>query len=135
MNTFFCTGHIGKDAEVKNLTTTTLLSFNMAFISGFGENKKSCWMRCNIFGKRAENANLLNELRKGVKVAVSGELGQDEWEKDGHKHSMLTLNVEGWPEIFGARPNRDSQQQAPQQQAQQAQPPADDDEFGDSIPF
>ena len=109
----------------------------MAFISGFGENKKSVWMKCNIFGKRAENANLLNELRKGVKVAVSGELGQDEWEKDGHKHSMLTLNVTGWPEIFGTRIQAshqapDQHQQAPQQQAQA---PIPADEFDDDIPF
>ena len=130
MNIFTVTGNIGRDAEVKTLTTTTLLSFSMAFQSGFGDNKKSVWVKCNIWGKRAENENLLNELRKGVKVAVSGELGQDEWEKDGHKHSMLTLNVTGWPEIF----NRPTSTPAGSQPKQQAQAPVDDD-FNDSIPF
>jgi len=137
MNSAFLTGNIGRDAEVKTLTTTTLLSFSMAFQSGFGDNKKSCWIKCNIFGKRAENANLLNELKKGVKVAVSGELGQDEWEKDGHKHSMLTLNVTGWPEIFGTR-DTSSKGAVPQQQAapqQSASQQSSMDDFSDDIPF
>ena len=130
MNIFTVTGNIGRDAEVKTLSTTTLLSFSMAFQSGFGDNKKSVWVKCNIFGKRAENANLLNELRKGVKVAVSGELGQDEWEKDGHKHSMLTLNVTGWPEIFGERKSQQSQNRA-----QKAQQPANDGFEDEDLPF
>ena len=133
MNSAFLTGNIGRDAEVKTLTTTTLLSFSMAFQSGFGDNKKSVWVQCNIFGKRAENANLLAELKKGVKVAVHGELGQDEWEKDGQKNTMLTLNVDGWPEIFNRQP-------APAQQAIPERQPAPSttsalDDFDDDIPF
>ncbi len=42
-----------------------------------------------IFGKTAEN--LQPYLLKGQKIAVSGILKQDRWEKDGHKFSKIGI--------------------------------------------
>ena len=33
-------------------------------------------------------------LHKGSKVTVSGKLRQEKWEKDGHKHSTVSLKVD-----------------------------------------
>lgn len=42
-----------------------------------------------IFGKTAEN--LQQYLVKGKKIAISGILKQDRWEKDGHKYSKIGI--------------------------------------------
>lgn len=118
MNLLTVTGNLGKDCEMAvTQTGTTVCSFTLAIKSGFGDRAKTLWIKCALFGKRAEG-KLPEYLLKGAQVAVSGELSQDEWEKDGQKHTMLKMMVNSLDLIGG---NQQGQQPAPQQQSPQQQ--------------
>lgn len=128
MNIFTFTGGLGADAETKSTQGgTSVCSFPVAVNSGYGENKKTTWVRCNLFGKRAEG-NLPNYLVKGAQVAISGELTLEQWESNGEKKSALKLNVNSLDLIGG---KTEQAPQAPQVQ----QHSGFDDSFNDSIPF
>jgi len=62
---------------------------------GWGDNKRTLWIRCNLWGKRAEG-RLVDHLAKGAQVVVSGEIDLREYEKrDGTKGHSLELRVAG----------------------------------------
>jgi single-strand DNA-binding protein len=92
-NVFSFTGTLGRDAERKNISGFTLLEFAVANNIGYGDKQKTLWVRCQVWGKRAEGA-LGDYLLKGTKVFVSGELDLNEYQgKDGTNKSTLTLNA------------------------------------------
>ena len=125
MNNWNFTGNLGKNAEVKATQAgKTVCTFSVAVTSGYGDNQKTTWANCAIFGKRAEG-KLPEFLVQGQKVAISGEAQLDEWEKDGVKRSALKVFVNSL-DLIGEK----KLEQAPQQQKQQ---PVDN--FDDDIPF
>jgi single-strand DNA-binding protein len=124
MNIWSFTGNIGKDAVVSALPNqTSLCGFSVAVSSGCGDKKKTTWVQCTIFGKRAEGG-LPQYLVKGQQVAISGEAFLDQWEKDGQKNAIMKVNV-NTVDLIGSK-------QEGQQQTQQ-QPQADP--FDDDVPF
>ena len=159
LNVFTASGNIGKDCESRvTQGGKTIASFSLPVKSGYGENEKTSWVTCKLFGVKAEK--LPQYLTKGTKVTVSGEFVLEQWEKDGVKHSMPCVLVNaldfsgskqeqgggqqgGWGQPQVAAP----QQQAPQrQQATQNQAPAQHPvqqqgyanppmDFDDTIPF
>lgn len=124
MNIFTFTGNLGKDCEVRATQSgTTVASFSAAVKSGFGQNEKTTWVQCVMFGKKAEG-QLPNYLKKGTQVAISGELTLEEWQgNDGQTNKAVKVVVNEL-DLIGGNPN---QQQAPQQngwgQASAPQPP------------
>ncbi len=113
MNNFNFTGNLGKDAEVKYLQSgTAICEFSVAVKSGYGDKEKTNWVRCAMFGKRAEGG-LPPYLKKGTQVAISGELELQEWENDKGKGSALSVKVENIDLIGG---NANQGHQANQQQ-------------------
>lgn len=129
MNVFIFTGNLGRDAEVKHLPSgSTVCEFSVAVKSGFGENAKTTWVRCALFGKRAEGG-LPQYLVKGAQVAVSGELELQEWEGQNGKGAAVVVRVQEVDLIGGKGEGQqpklsgNSGQLPPQQQqAQQVQP-------------
>ena len=109
MNIFTFTGNLGKDCEVKYLPSgKAVCTFSVAVKSGYGDNVKTSWPRCTIFGKRAEGG-LPQYLKKGAQVCISGELSLDEWQgQDGTTQKMLSVNVRE-VDLIGAK---DPQQSA-----------------------
>lgn len=94
MNVWNFTGNLGKDSEVKYTQSgTAICSFSVAVKSGYGDNEKTTWVNCVLFGKRAEG-KLPEYLIKGAQVAISGECFLDEWEKDGVKNKALKVTVD-----------------------------------------
>lgn len=121
MNVFTFTGNIGKAAEVKYLPSgSAVCSFSVAVKSGFGDKQKTTWVKCGMFGKRAEG-QLPQYLGTGAQVAISGELTLDEWEKDGQKHSMLKVNVSDLTLLKSGAETQQAQQQGGFQQPAQLQ--------------
>ena len=110
MNQFIFTGNLGKDCEVRYLPSgTAVCTFSVAVKSGIGDNVKTSWPRCTIFGKRAEGG-LPQYLKKGAQVCISGEVSLDEWQgQDGTTQKMLSVNVIKIDLIGG---KQDSQQSA-----------------------
>ena len=71
MNKFIVTGNLTKDADLKYTQNDKAYSkFSIANNEGFGENKKTNFFNCTLFGKSAENLNRF--LVKGQKVLVTG---------------------------------------------------------------
>ena len=125
MNIFTFTGNLGKDCEMgQTKNGGAVCKFSVAVKSGFGDNQKTNWVNCRIYGKRAETA-LPNYLLKGTQVAISGELELAEWESNGAMNKALMLAVKE-VDLIGGKSDQQAapqQQQAPQQQYQQQQQP------------
>ena len=130
-------GRLGKDPELKTLDSgNTVLNFTLATDHGFGQNKKTLWIRCALFGKRAET--LHQYLAKGSHVLVQGELYTREWQKqDGTTATDLECRV---AELEFAGSKSEGQQAAPQQQTAHAMTAsafndAKGGAFDDAVPF
>tara|TARA_R110002096_G_scaffold152085_2_gene315026 strand:- start:8100 stop:8618 length:519 start_codon:yes stop_codon:yes gene_type:complete len=124
MNNWIFTGNLGKDCEIRTTQGgMTVCSFSVAVKSGYGDNAKTTWANCALFGKRAEGG-LPQYLVKGAQVCIAGEACLDEWEKDGVKNKALKVNVDKL-DLIGGNANAQSPapQQAPQQQAPMQQVP------------
>lgn len=106
MNVFTATANLGRDAEVRHTASgTAIASFPIAISSGYGDNKKTTWVRCSLFGKRAEGG-LIQYLKKGTQVAVSGEISLNEYTtQNGEQRSNLELNVSEIDLIGGTNGN------------------------------
>ncbi len=78
-NSFSAVLTLGRDAEVKHLASgVPVLSFSGACNTGYGDKRKTMWVRVSAFGKIAEGT-LVNFLVKGQSVFCSGELSQNEY--------------------------------------------------------
>jgi single-strand DNA-binding protein len=152
MNVWTFTGHLGKDAELKYTSSgDPVCEFSVAVTSGYGERKKTTWANCALFGKAA-SGGLPEYLKKGVQVAVSGELTLDEWQgKDGTAQKALKIRVASVDLIGGngmaaaqphhqsARNSAPTYREQPAEQPRLASAPATNpppvDSFDDDIPF
>ena len=105
-------GRLGKDAEVKQVGSSTVCSFSVAGDTGFGDRKQSHWFDCSLWGKQGEA--LVHYLKKGQQVTVIGEFS--EREHNGKYHKELRVNQ---IELQGSKSdNSQSQQPQPQPQPQ-----------------
>lgn len=124
INCIVISGNLGKDAVLrvtpngKNITT-----FSIPAKSGFGDNEKTAWLQCKMFGAMAEK--LTGYLHKGSKVTVVGEFTIEEWTKDsGEKVQTPTILVRD----IDLPPKRGDSQS-------EQSPRPHSDEFYGSIPF
>ena len=107
LNVFTFEGNIGKDAAIRYTQQgTPVASFSVPAKKGYGQNEKTTWVRCNLWGKRAES--LAERLVKGTLVGVTGELFVSEWEKDGQKN--FSVEVDAKDVSFLKSPNTQNQQ-------------------------
>ncbi len=148
MNIYSFTGRLGRDSETRHTQSgMTICNFTVAVDYGYGENKGTNWLRCSLFGKRAEG-QLPKYLMKGTQVAISGELRVREYDdKDGARRTSVEVNVDKLDLIGSKQDNQGGgqQRQAKQQGdfpthgGQAAQQPQQDPFAGqpadDDIPF
>jgi single-strand DNA-binding protein len=71
-------GNVGKDAELRTVRDSQVLSFNVGVKNGFSKDAGSVWYRCSLWGKAAESFS--GSLKKGTKVFITGDLIHDEYE-------------------------------------------------------
>lgn len=99
MSTIIVTGRVGRDAELRTTQgDTKVLSFSVADDIGYGDKKKTQWLDCALFGKRAEG--LAPHVTKGSLVEVIGTPSINTYESKGeHKASIqvrvLEINLKG----------------------------------------
>ena len=85
-------GNLGQDGDLKFIANgIALLSFSVA-VSYFDKEKKTQWVRCSLFGKRAET--LAPMMLKGTTVFVRGALVLREYEAKGERKTSLECNVD-----------------------------------------
>jgi len=88
-------GNIGRDCDVRETKSgTSVATFPMAVETGWGDNKVTSWIRCNLFGKRAEGG-LIQYLVKGQQIAVSGSLKVNQYtDKEGIEKTSADLMLD-----------------------------------------
>ncbi|WP_312227601.1 single-stranded DNA-binding protein [Pseudescherichia sp.] len=136
INTITISGNVGKDAVVRVTPNGKhIAQFSLPAKSGFGDNEKTSWLNCKMFGAMAEK--LSASILKGVKVTVTGEFVIEEWKRnDGSQAQTPTILVRDIDLPPKASNQGTTQQprtaQRPQQQPTASEPPMD---FDDDIPF
>ena len=116
MNVLVVSGNIGRDAEVRNAGGTSVAGFSLAVKSGYGDKAQTVWVDCSLWGKQAESG-LVQYLKKGQFVVVTGELGTREHE--GKTYVTLRVNNVTLGGKQDAQKSAQGQQQGYQQQPQQ----------------
>lgn len=96
MNKLVITGRVTKDAELGFIPTvgTPKLTFTVAVDRSYQkdkQNKKTDFVPCVMFGKRAET--LSNYIQKGQLVAIEGELHIENVKKGDEWKTFVTLQV------------------------------------------
>lgn len=114
-------GNIGKDAEQRwTPNQKCIASFSLPVRQGYGDREKTSWVKCMLFGAKAEK--LPQYLTKGTKVTVTGEFVMEEWtDQNGGKRSqpvIIVMDID-----FSSSGNKQAAQQQPEP------------DFDSSIPF
>lgn len=96
LNVMSLTGRLTKDATFGTVGSSgkQLLSMNVAVNTGFGQSKKTLFIKVNMWGERGEK--IAQYLKKGTVVAVSGPLSLNEWTgADGTAMTDLVVTTFG----------------------------------------
>ena len=118
-------GRLGRDAETRTTQSgTKVTQFSVPYDVGFGNSKKTVWVRCSFWGDRGEK--VAPYLTKGAGVFVSGEPSINTFEGKSGFQSSLELNVQSLKLLGGGK--RD------EPVADNAKATARDD-MSDDIPF
>ena len=138
MNVYSFTGRLARDCEQRfTQSGMAICSFTVAVDYGFGDNKGTNWIRCSLFGKRAEGG-LPQYLKKGVQVAISGELRIREYDdKEGVRRTSVEVNINDL-DLIGGKQEGGQQQggnQPPQGDPFAGQPDFNNAPVDDDIPF
>lgn len=131
MNVTTATGNLGSDAEVRfTKDGTPVANFSFPLSSGYGDKKKTSWLRCSIIGKRAET--LAPMLLKGTLVAITAEISLNEYVgKDGTNKS----NLEGLVSNVTLLGKRDESRVLSKHPQKENTDPTSFDDLENSIPF
>lgn len=124
MKTITIAGNVGKDAVLRRTNDQTpVLGWSVAVEERTGQDKRTLWFDCTLWGKRGEA--LAQYITKGTRLAVAGELSTRE--HDGKTY--LTVRADQVT-LLGGGERRDD---APKQDTPDGKPwGLDDDE---NIPF
>lgn len=138
INVITISGNVGKDAVLRVTPNGKhIASFSLPAKSGFGDNEKTSWLNCKMFGAMAEK--LSSAVVKGAKITVCGEFVIEEWTRqDGSAAQTPTILVRDID-----LPPKNTQQHSgqPQRQAghqQRSAPPPHSEppmDFTDDVPF
>lgn len=95
MNIVVIDGRLVREPEIRYTQTgKAVADIVLAVDIGFGENKKTAFIKCEAWEKKAETIG--NTLSKGRKILVKGEWMQQQWEKDGQKHTKDYCRIESF---------------------------------------
>jgi len=92
MNILTIAGRIAGDGELRFTSNSkAVLGFSVVTDVGYGDKKHALFVRCSLWGKRAESLDAY--VKKGTPVTVSGECDLRKWESNGKAGTSLELNV------------------------------------------
>lgn len=93
MNVGYFMGNLGKDCEVRAAGNgDPAANFSLGVQVGTKSAPETMWVRCSLYGKRAES--LSQYLLKGQRVIVTGRLKMATWsDKEGRERTDLRMNV------------------------------------------
>ena len=86
-------GHLGRDAEAKQVGAKTVTSFSIAVSDGTKDKPHSSWFDVEAWDLPDW---LAAGLTKGALVLADGRLKIEEWEKNGEKRSKVKLVADSY---------------------------------------
>ena len=99
INRVIISGNLTRSPELRSTQSgTDVLSFGAAVNDRRKNPQTNEWedypnfVDCTMFGNRARSVS--QYLAKGSKVAIEGKLRWSQWERDGQKHSKLSVIVD-----------------------------------------
>lgn len=102
------TGNLGQDAELKiTANGDVLCNFSVASNAKVKGEKVTTWVKCTMWGKRAEAIS--KYLTRGTRVAVVGEFSTNEY----NSKTYFNLNVQQVDLMGGGRRDDDSESNTP----------------------
>ncbi|RAX55484.1 single-stranded DNA-binding protein [Helicobacter sp. 10-6591] len=123
MNTIILRGYLSADAQIRYIGAkqTPCVNFSVAYNKRFKNERgnieeKAMFFEVIIYGNYAQK--ILTSLKKGTLVFLQGSLNQDSWEKEGQKHSKITIIASKLHIIQKNTPLTQPNQQPPNQQTQ-----------------
>lgn len=140
MNLYAFSGNVGSDATLRFTPNGKgVTQFNVGVSSGYGDNRKTVWVRCSVWDKQAELANEV--FKKGVKFAGVGEITATSYkDKEGNEKPSLEVRIISFDLPSKQNNSQDNPQYQPSknnapQTAMQGLEDMPDDTFEDDIPF
>lgn len=102
INCFAFTGRLTKDATVRTLASgKKVLTADVAVNTGFGEYKKTLYIKVQQWGDRGEK--LTPYLKKGQFIGGTGEMSRNEWGDEGNKKVDFVVDVMSI-QLLGSKP-------------------------------
>ena len=87
INNFSMTGRLTQDATYRTLASGKgVLTCNVAINSGYGDYKKTLFVKVQQWGERGQK--LASYLTKGKPIACVGELSRNEWDSKEGNHNV-----------------------------------------------
>jgi len=138
-------GRLGSDPELRyTAANKEVCTLSVATSDGFGENEKTTWHRCIVWGKAGKTIH--DHLHKGDAILLEGTLRMNEWRDNRSGDTRKQMEMHCWNFTFLPKPrdtNASPRTEPARQAAPQSAPPgpgpavsADDPlEFDDDIPF
>jgi single-strand DNA-binding protein len=106
-NKFIGIGRLVRDMELKFTQSGKAAgNFTLAVDSGYGESKKTDFIKCVAWDKTAEN--IANMMKKGRLVLVEGSIKTGSYDKDGVK--VYTTDIQAVKVVFLDRGSNDNSQ-------------------------
>jgi single-strand DNA-binding protein len=125
---------IGRDAELRHTSSTSVCNVPLAFNGGYGERKFTTWIEVSIWGKQAEGLAQYLTKGKGVVVTLKDLKLEEFTKKDGTTASKLTAQLVDLEfSAGGERTEQPAPKPAPPPKPAPA--PQSFEDFDDDIPF
>lgn len=141
LNSVMLIGRLTRDAELSYINTgTAVCKFSIA--NNQSKKKDDKWtdeahfFDVVLWAKTGES--LAPYLKKGKQIAIEGRLNQDRWEKDGQKHSRVTIVASSVQLLGGGKQSDkpDGNEEPHREPGQDNEPAAKEPQPGsDEIPF
>ena len=131
-------GNLVQDAELRTVGNGFDIC-NMCVANNYTQRKNDQYEQnvnffdCRLLGKQA--SALAQYLKKGTKVAITGKLRQERWEKDGKKNSKVYVLIDEI-QFVGGRPQQGNGQNPTSNESgqQYSRPSAPQNNMPDSFP-
>lgn len=92
MNKVIISGNLVKDMEVTTTKKTDIGNIVIANNRGYGDDQRTTFVRCSLFGKRVESME--EYLVKGAKVLITGTLDIVSKEIDGDYVNFTNILID-----------------------------------------
>ena len=124
---------IGRDAELRHTSSTSVCNVPLAFNGGYGDRKFTLWIDVSIWGKQAEGLAQYLTKGKGVVVTLKDLKLEEFTKKDGTASTKLVAQLVDLE--FSSGGERTEQAATPKPAPKPAPTPQSFEDFDDDIPF